>query len=281
MKKTSLITFALLLSALFACNNAETAKNESKSSSESFNEKSEQTGFAESHDEPRKLDRKADGKIVKLAVEGGDSAQIYLLDRDGNNSQYLLVLHEWWGLNDYVKRESDRLFEELENVNVMALDLYDGRVATKREEAQTFMKSVSDERAYEIIDAALNKIGPDAKIATIGWCFGGGWSIKTAIRAGMQTQGCVMFYGMPVQEQEKLAKLNSDLLFIYGTQDNWINQEVADELNSKFEALNKEIEILAFDANHAFANPTQESYKESAAQEANAAALEYLKAKFN
>lgn len=280
MKKLTLTVISILSILLIACKSGA-AKQEGENSSSRFNEKSEEEGFAEAHDEPEAIALEAAGKMMLLPTKSGDSARVYSLIQEGNNAQYLIVLHEWWGLNDFVKQEADRLFQELTNVNVMAVDLYDGRVATKREEAQTFMKSVTDERAYEIIDAALNKIGPDAAVATIGWCFGGGWSMKTAIRAGIQTRGCVMYYGMPVQEKEKLAKLNSDLLFIYGTQDNWINKEVADQLKANLKAVNKEVEVLAFDANHAFANPTQESYKEEAALEANAAALEYLKSKFN
>ncbi len=270
----------MLAILLIACN-SESTKQASENSSSSFNKKSDEEGFAEAHDEPEAIALEATGKMMLLPTKSGDSARVYSLIQEGNNAQYLIVLHEWWGLNDYIKQESDYFYQELGNVNVMALDLYDGRVAINREDAQNYMKSVSDERAYEIIDAALNKIGPDAAVATIGWCFGGGWSMKTAIRAGIQTQGCVMYYGMPVQEKEKLAKLNSDLLFIYGTQDNWINKEVADQLKANFRTMNKEVEVLAFDANHAFANPTQKSYNEKAAREANSAALEYLKAKFN
>ena len=280
MKKSTLSILSLLAILLIACN-SESTKQESENSSSSFNKKSEEEGFAEAHDEPIQIDYQSKGEMEQISIQNADPTQIYSLKRDENINNYLILVHEWWGLNDFVKRAADYSYRKLKNVNVIAIDLYDGKQASKREEAKKLMQAVSDERAYEIIDGVMEHIGPEANIATLGWCFGGGWSMKTAIRAGKQTQGCVMYYGMPVQDLEELAKLNSDLLFIYGTQDNWIDQGVAEELKSNCEALNKEINVLAFDADHAFANPTQKTYNQSAAKEANSAAIEYLKAKFN
>ena len=128
-----------------------------------------------------------------------------------------------------------------------------------------------------LINATIATLPADAEIATIGWCFGGGWSLRAALQAGNKTIACAMYYGMPVNKVDELAKLNSDVLFIYGKQDQWINKEVATTFQENMVDANKNAEVLAFDADHAFANPSGDHYKEEAAQEANKKAYEFLK----
>ena len=101
------------------------------------------------------------------------------------------MIQEWWGLNDYIKRESDNISTELGNVNVLALDLYDGMVAATPDSAMKLVQAVKTERLENIIKGALGYAGPKAKIYTIGWCFGGMWSLQTALLAGKQAVGCV------------------------------------------------------------------------------------------
>ena len=125
--------------------------------------------------------------------------------------------------------------------------------------------------------STINQLPADAKVATIGWCFGGGWSLKTALAAGDKTVATVMYYGMPVEDVEKLKELNSDVLFVWPIQDQWINEEVVTKFTANMKAAEKQLDVLTFDADHAFANPSSEKFIETAAQEANAAALAYLK----
>ena len=141
------------------------------------------------------------------------------------------------------------------------------------------MQGADEKRIEAIINSVLKTLPEGAKVATIGWCFGGGWSLKAALMADKKTEGCVMYYGMPVKDVEKLKNLNSDVLFIYGTKDEWINEQVATEFKNNMKEANKKVTILPFDADHAFANPTSESYVDSAAQEANKKAFEYLSAR--
>ena len=82
---------------------------------------------------------------------------------------------------------------------------------------------------------------------------------------------------MPIEKMEELLPLNSDILFIYGTQDQWINENVATVFEENMNRAGKELQVLAFDADHAFANPSSEHYVEEAAQKANEAALLYLR----
>ena len=137
---------------------------------------------------------------------------------------------------------------------------------------------VQEERAKAIIQGALAFAGREAKIATVGWCFGGGWSLKAAVQAGKQGEACVLYYGMPVQEKEALAALNAPVLAIFAEQDQWITPEVAENFKNLASEANKSVEIKSYDADHAFANPSSPRYNEQAARDANQAALEFLKA---
>jgi len=276
MRISILIAIAALL---WACGGAVEDKSttEEKDATEKFNDLADEEGFAESHYEPLELDVDALGEMSKVAMGESEAANIYSINKEGS-SNYLLVFHEWWGLNNHIIAEADELYKKLGNVNVIAVDLYDGEVATDRDKAGELMQGADPERCNSIIAEVLNGLPEGASVGTIGWCFGGGWSLKAALAGGEKTDACVMYYGMPVEDVEVLKILNSDVLFIFAEQDKWINQEVADKFKSNMDQAGKEITVMAFDADHAFANPSSEKYIEKAAQEANATAIEYLKA---
>lgn len=276
MKKIAIS--ALVMVGLIACGGPkEEKKTEEKATdTEAFSELADEEGFAEKHDEPLEIEVDALGEMRTVATESGEEANIYAVDKE-NTANYLLVIHEWWGLNNHIINEADKLYEKLGNVNVIALDLYDGKLATDRETAGKYMQGADENRINDIINSTLDQLPANAKVATIGWCFGGGWSLKTALAAGNKTVATVMYYGMPVEDVEKLKELNSDVLFVWPNQDQWINEEVVNKFKTNMASADKELEVLTFDADHAFANPSSEKYIETAAQEANAAALDYLK----
>ncbi|MEM0999829.1 MAG: dienelactone hydrolase family protein [Bacteroidota bacterium] len=220
------------------------------------------------------------GTAVKFLTPDGQTANGYYIPAETPSPNYLLVIHEWWGLNDYVRNESDRLHAALGNVNVLALDLYDGKVATERAQAAEYMRGASEERIRAIVRGALNNVGPQAKVQTIGWCFGGGWSHQTAIMAGTQASGCVIYYGMPESDPEKLGALQAPVLGIFAGQDKWINGEVVAKFEGAMREAGKTVTTKTFDAAHAFANPSRDIYDETATREANQMALDFLKAHF-
>ena len=148
-----------------------------------------------------------------------------MVKNEKQTNKYLFVIHEWWGLNDHIKKEAEIWFKKLGDINVLALDLYDGLVAKTGEKAREYMQGAKEERIVEIIDAVIASLPNEAEIGTIGWCFGGGWSLKQLF--DQKAKACVMYYGMPIENVEELKNLNSDVLFIYGKEDQWINEEVA------------------------------------------------------
>lgn len=223
----------------------------------------------------------ADGEMISIKCADGMDANAYVIMAEKKTNNWIFVFQEWWGLNDNIKKWSEDLYKEMGNVNIIALDMYDGKLATDRENAGKYMQEFKKERGDAIIKGALAYAGKEAKIGTVGWCFGGGLSLQAALLGGEQTVGCVMFYGMPENDVERLKKLNSDVLNIWPTKDQWINKEVMDKFKANMEAAGKKLTVHAYDADHAFANPSNPVYDEEAYKDSRAKTLAYFKSKFN
>ncbi|MCU0447976.1 MAG: dienelactone hydrolase family protein [Microscillaceae bacterium] len=239
--------------------------------------------FVNKHEEPIPIHYKtlAGEKITFKASDGEDaSAMLFKAKKTSNN--YLLVIHEWWGLNDHIQKEAERFYNDLKkkNVNVIALDMYDGKIATTREDAAKYMQAMKTERGAAIVQGLLNYVGKNAKIATVGWCFGGGWSLQSSIIAENQAVGCIIYYGMPEKDKERLKKLNAEVLGIFAGQEQWISPKLVQEFEANLKELGKKNTIKMFDADHAFANPSNPKYNKVMAEEAYAMSLKFLKSKF-
>ncbi|GAB1449059.1 hypothetical protein MASR2M44_20810 [Bacteroidota bacterium] len=239
-------------------------------------------GFVNSHTEPLPytLDEHK-GKDINLKSASGNQVYVYEVSANSNSKKVVFVIHEWWGLNDYIRHEADKIQEALGNdVRVIALDLYDNKVATTRDSAAKYMQSVKAERALEIIQTAINYAGPKAQIATIGWCFGGGWSLQSSLAANKQTKACVMYYGMPEENVERLKTLRAPVLFVWPTQDQWINKQVVDKFKVNMKNASKNLEVLSYEADHAFANPSNPNHKEDFAKDAFEKAMNFIRKGF-
>jgi len=269
-----ILFFSIISFFLFSCGeNKPSEKNATDKFAENANDKE----FQDKHETPAEIDFTPKGIKLEVPTLDGKMATGYLLTSKEESKNYLFVFHEWYGLNDHIKRESERLHAELENTNVIAIDLYDGKVASKPEDAGKLMKSVSTERAKAIIEGVMASIGKDAKVATIGWCFGGGWSLQASIMLEKQGAGCVIYYGSPVENAKDLLPLEADMLGLFAKEDAWISPEKVEKFDALTKATGKNFTYKIFEADHAFANPSGEKYKEAAAQEANAMALDFLK----
>jgi len=217
------------------------------------------------------------GKDINFTTPTGKTGYAYEIKTAKASNNYLFVFHEWWGLNDHVKEEAEKLFNSLGNVNVIAIDLYNKKVATVRDSANKYMNEVKTEAAEDLIKGAINYAGKKASIATIGWCFGGGWSLQCAILAGKQTKACVMYYGMPEENKEKIKKLDAPVLFVFAEQDKWINKEVVEKFEKNMKEEKKQIEVKSYDAVHGFANPSNPKYAKEFAEEAFNYSVDFIK----
>lgn len=233
--------------------------------------------FIDIHPDPLSYDNfQGSGEMTTYPIAGGEAANAYLVRSVTQSSDYLFVIHEWYGLNAYVKSESEKFAKQFEDMNVIALDLYDGKVAQTSEKAREYMQSVQTDRALDIINGAKSFAGKEANIYTIGWCFGGGWSLQAAIEIGDQAAGAVMFYGMPEEDLARLKTLQCDVLGIFALQDRWINPEVAEANMSK---TNQDLTLKSYDADHGFANPSNPKYDAEATADAYQNMFDFIAAR--
>ena len=191
----------------------------------------------------------------------------------------VIVIHEWWGLNDNVMHWADRIAAE--GYAAVAVDLYGGTVAKNSDEAMAAMRKVDSAAAVKTMLAALEFAKKDPRVqatktASIGWCFGGGMSLQLAL-AAPDLDACVMYYGHTVDAKE-LEKLKAPLLGIFGTQDKSIPPDVVKKFDEDLTAAKKVHSIHSYDAQHAFANPSNPQYDEKNAAAAWTEASAFLAA---
>jgi carboxymethylenebutenolidase len=236
--------------------------------------------FVSGHDVPLPYEYQGEGQTIEFKTPDGSMGHGFEIKSATPSNKYLLVFQEWWGLNDYIKKEAATYAAEMPGVNVLALDLYDGKVATTADEASQLMQAVKTERAQAIIKGAIAYAGPKAQLATLGWCFGGGWSLQAALLGGKQTVGCVMYYGMPEKDVARLKTLNTDVLGIFADQDKHISPEVVAQFKKDMTAAGKKLTVYSYAADHAFANPSNPKFNKEFAAQAHAKSLAYLRGHF-
>lgn len=219
------------------------------------------------------------GKMITFKTPDGPDANAYFIEAKKKTDNWVFVFQEWWGLNDNVKREAENLYKDLGNVNVLAIDMYDGKVATDPQTAGKYMGEFKRERGESLVKGALAMAGPKAKVGTIGWCFGGGVSMQASLIAGQQAVACVMYYGMPEENVDRLKTLNADVLNIWPTQDKWINKEVMDRFDANMKAAGKKLTVKSYDADHAFANPSNPKHNKEFTADAYGHVLTFFKSK--
>lgn len=236
------------------------------------------TVFAMMHDEPLAFELKdRKGKMISFSTPDGTDAMAYKIKGGKKSKNYLLVIQEWWGLNDYIKHEAQKLAASLDDVTVLALDMYDGKVATTRDSAMKYMSGVSNERLENIIKGAIKYAGEDARIFTIGWCFGGMWSLQAGIIAREQGAGTVMFYGRPENNIDKLRQLHADVIGFFGNKDKSPSPEVVDAFVENMKKAGKKLEVHRYDAGHGFANPSNPNFDKEATRDSYEKAVAFIR----
>ena len=174
----------------------------------------------------------------------------------------LVAIHEYWGLNDWVKEQASKLADQ--GYVVLAIDLYRGHVATTPDEAHELMRGVPEDRATRDLLAAsaylrsLKQVDP-ARVGAIGWCMGGGYALDLAIH-DPKLAAAVINYGHLATETSTLQQINAPILGIFGGLDKGITPDDVHKFEQQMKALNKSVEVVIFpDAGHAFENPNNKT----------------------
>lgn len=219
-----------------------------------------------------KQSRDVSGQEVTYATINGKDITGYLAKPADSKMDVpgIIVIHEWWGLNDNIRNMTDKLAGE--GYTALAVDLYKGKVAESSDSASTYARSVDDKEAVNNLTQAYNYLNQQEKaqnIGVIGWCFGGGWSLQTALAHPQKIDATVIYYGRLVTDTEQLVKLDMPVLGIFGAEDEGIPPAQAREFESALNEVGVSNSIFIYDgAGHAFANPSGSRYMKKAAEDA-------------
>ena len=281
------VLFTLIAGALLvACGQSE----ESQPSAEPEPAASvEATAAAHSHDTPAPTPLVEEAPAVPVLEQDlayGEARSrnlVGFLAMPGDAAEPLpgvLVIHEWWGLNDNIKAMTRRLAGE--GYVALAVDLYGGTVADTPEQAQELMAALLAEpdaaranlrQAYEY----LEKYAFSPAIGSIGWCLGGGWSLQAALMLPDDLDAMVMYYGQVVTDSALLQSLNMPLLGVFAELDQSIPVRDVQRFRTALNELGKDAEVLIYaGVDHAFANPSGGNYNAQKADEAWATTLAFL-----
>ena len=218
------------------------------------------------------------GTMIQFDAADGNKANAYFIPAKKKSNKWLIVIQEWWGLNDNIKMEADQYFKDLGDMNVIAVDMYDGKVAATPDSAMKLMRGADMNRMTAIIQGAIKHAGSKASIYSVGWCFGGMWSLQTAILAGPPAKGSVMYYGRPETNMEKLKSIQCDIIGFFGNKDQAPSPAMVDAFEKNMKEAGKNLNVNRYDAGHGFANPSNPSFNAAAKTDSYAKAISFLKA---
>jgi carboxymethylenebutenolidase len=219
-------------------------------------------------------------EMIEFSGTGGDSAQGLLVTLAiPGVSPGLILIQEWWGLNDHIKDVARRFAEE--GYVVLVPDLYAGKVTKDPDEAGRLMQGLDKEAAIRILIAAVDYLQSHSAVAgerigVTGFCMGGSFALLLACR-DFRVKATVPFYGDVPADQE-LENLSAPVLFIGAENDFWITQDKISRLQDGLTRFGKEGEIKVYsDVGHAFFNDTRpDAYDQVAADDAWRIVLQFL-----
>lgn len=213
-------------------------------------------------------------KTERVSFKAGDeTVQGYLALPQGNGRHpALVVIHEWWGLNDWVKEQTRKFAEN--GYAALAVDLYRGKVASDPGEAHELMRGLPEDRVVRDLKAAFDYLAArrdvdKAKIGSVGWCMGGGYSLDLAL-SEPRLAACAINYGHLVTDPAEITRIHAPILGNFGALDRGITPDDVHAFEKAVTGAGKSIDVKIYDgAGHAFENPNnQEGYRAEAARDA-------------
>ena len=203
-----------------------------------------------------------------------------VLNSDPGRQRAIIVIHEWWGLNDWVKEQATNLAAN--RYMVLAVDLYRGKVTTNPSEARNLKRGLREDRAIRDLKAAFDYLADrrdvdPTHISSMGWSMGGGLAIQLAIYEP-RLAACVVNYGSLPTKPVDIQKIRAQVLGIFGSLDRGIPPDKVRAFEKAMKAAKKPVDIKIYDgAGHAFENPANKSgYRREAAADAWLLILRFL-----
>ena len=224
-------------------------------------------------------------KTETVAFKSGDeTATGYLAVPDSpGRHPALVVIQEWWGLNDWVKEQARKFAEE--GYVALAPDLYRGQVATDPAMAHELSRGMPQDRAVRDLKAAFDFLSARSdvnkdKIGSVGWCMGGGLSLQLAVHEP-RLAACVVNYGAMPTDPADIGKIQAPVLGNFGADDRGISPDSVRAFEKAMKATNKSIDVKTYEgAGHAFENPNNKAgYRAEAAADAWKRMVEFFNAK--
>lgn len=213
-------------------------------------------------------DKKITAAPADFTAEGKSVSGYLARPADAAKAPAVIIIHEWWGLNDHIKDIAERYARA--GFIAAAIDLYDGAVTTDPQEAGKMMGALDPMKALVNLGTAIKFLRAQAHVSSVGvtgFCMGGVYTLLAA--CNFQIEAAVPFYGIP-EDLSALEKLCCPVLFIGGEKDQWITVEKMHRLDAAFKQHGKDAEVKVYaGADHAFFNDTRpEVYSASDAQDA-------------
>jgi carboxymethylenebutenolidase len=250
------------------------------------------TAEAHAHDSP--VATPAATTAPKVPVTGGEVVYATIAGQpvkgfvarpagsEGKPLPGLIVIHEWWGLNDNVRDEAKRLAGE--GYVVLAVDLYQGQLADAPPAAMKLSRSLTENPApaednLRQAYAWLTDVAKAPRIGTIGWCLGGRWSFRTAQLFPDGVDAAVIYYGSVKAEDDVVARLEMPILGLFGSKDRVVPLPMVQAFEAQAKRLGRDVTVKVYEgADHAFANPSGTAYDAPAAEDAWARTTAFLEA---
>ena len=196
--------------------------------------------------------------MIEFQRPDGGKSKAYLAEA-GKGKPGVVVIQEWWGVNDQIMGVADRLARA--GFNALAPDLYKGRVTAKGDEANHLMAGLdfADATHQELRGAVLHLAKTSGKIGVTGFCLGGSLSVAAAVHIP-EASAAAPFYGVPDKSFADPAKIRMPLQGHFANEDGWCTPAKVDELEAGMKGLKTRHEVYRYDAKHAFTNERSEAY---------------------
>ncbi len=278
MKRSTAMTLALAL-VTAGCGGGEADAGDDGYADEMAREHAGDRPVAAAAADGSPVDSVVTTEVTYATVDGRDVTG-FLAEPAGASGSIpgVVVIHEWWGLNDNIRTMARRLAGR--GYAALAVDLYGGAVAATPDSARTLVGSVDEAAARENLRQAHGWLAErgSPRVASIGWCFGGGWSLRTALLLPDELDAAVIYYGSLVTDPDRLAALELPVQGHFGSEDGSIPVEEVRAFDQALTDAGVTHEVYVYEgAGHAFANPSGERYREEAARQAWARTLAFLK----